>query len=754
MSGAALALEVLLVRLLAIVQHHVFAPAVISLALLGVGASGTALALVYRGARRPGPRLLAASALAFAVAVPLCWALAQQVPFNGLALVWDLHQLPWLALLYLLLALPFLSGSLFVGAAFLAHARSIERLYLADLLGAGAGAAVAIAMLYLVPAPWVLWPIAAAGLAAGAMVQPHRGWSLAVLAAAAVAASGWPTLRPDPYKPLSQMMQTLDARLVETVDSPRARLSVVASPTVPVRHAPGLSLRAGALPPQQLAVFIDGEAMTAIDQGAQWQYLDDSLDALVLLGAAGERVAVVGETGGRYLALAARAGVAEIQVLQPDRNWRVLGGRHGTEVEARWHAGPVRPVLAAMPRQDRLLLVADAPGRATLGDYAFTREAFAQYLRQARRVAVVTDVSLPPRGALRLLATAIESLQAQGVEDPRAHLLALRDWRRLVFVVSLQPVEAGEVEAARAFADRLAFDPVWLPGLERAQANQRNAWPEPYLYDAVAALAAGDTGLYRRWKFDVRPTRDDRPRFDNFFRWRLLSELAGSRQHGALLLESSLLVQSATLVVASAGAIVLLLPAAWAVRRAGARRVAAAALYFASLGLGFLLLEIAFLEKLALLLGDRLVAVAFALAAFLVFAGLGAGFGARVLGGNPVARAVLAICALLAIDVALLESIGPAVMATAGPLRWAFALVLTAPLAFAMGVPFPAGIRALADARDPLVAWAWAVNGAFSVLAGVLAGLLVLVAGFRLALVCAAACYLVVPFALRRLHSP
>ncbi|MFP5306864.1 MAG: SAM-dependent methyltransferase, partial [Gammaproteobacteria bacterium] len=106
-SAAALAYQLLLLRLLAVVQWSILAGTVVSLALLGHGASGSALALLRRRSTALAPQLYITSAACFAIAAPLCFALAQRVPFNTLELAWDAAQWPRLAAVYGLLALPF-----------------------------------------------------------------------------------------------------------------------------------------------------------------------------------------------------------------------------------------------------------------------------------------------------------------------------------------------------------------------------------------------------------------------------------------------------------------------------------------------------------------------------------------------------------------------------------------------------------------------------------------------------------------------
>ena len=162
--------------------------------------------------------------------------------------------------------------------------------------------------------------------------------------------------------------------------------------------------------------------------------------------------------------------------------------------------------------------------------------------------------------------------------------------------------------------------------------------------------------------------------------------------------------------------------------------------YFLTLGLAFLSVEIAFLERFILFLGHPVLAAAVCLAAFLVFAGLGSKVSERI--GYPGRAAVTAAILCLAYGAGLpflFDLLAPLPIAARG----LASVTLIAPLAFFMGMPFPLGLAALGVQAPDWVPWAWAVNGCASVIASALAGLMALAVGFVAVIVLAAALYLV-----------
>src|SRR5262249_8627694 len=151
-------------RLFSIVSWHHFAYMIISIALLGFGASGTALVLAQRILLPRFRGVFAASTTLFAVTAIVSFAGAISVPFNPVAVVWDVRQLFWLTLIYALLVLPFFFGGGAIGLAFSRYRQEIGRLYAFDLIGAGIGALGVVGVLFLLSPTATLRVVGALGL--------------------------------------------------------------------------------------------------------------------------------------------------------------------------------------------------------------------------------------------------------------------------------------------------------------------------------------------------------------------------------------------------------------------------------------------------------------------------------------------------------------------------------------------------------------------------------------------------------------
>jgi hypothetical protein len=160
-------------------------------------------------------------------------------------------------------------------------------------------------------------------------------------------------------------------------------------------------------------------------------------------------------------------------------------------------------------------------------------------------------------------------------------------------------------------------------------------------------------------------------------------------------------------------------------------------LYFGLLGLGYLFVEIPLMQRSILFLGHPAYAMAAVLFAILLFSGLGSAASHRV---------SLRVTLIMLPVVVLAYTLGlPRLfqMTLAAPLwvRLIIAVVVLAPPGFLMGIPLPKGMARLEGRATSLIAWAWGVNGAFSVVTSILAALLALSQGFSAVLALGAACY-------------
>ena len=781
-SSSAIAYEILLMRLLSIVQWHHFAYMVISLALLGYGASGTAIALTRRWLKPHFESAFALSALLFSISMVACYALGQRVPFNALEVVWNPRQLLNLGVMYMVFMLPFFFAASCIGLAFTVQKYPAQRIYLSDLVGAGVGAALIIAALFvLLPRQALVllaaWALAASVLASAKapggriMLLPQTVWAVSL---AVILLAGLPHLRMSQFKGLSQALQATGSQIVTERSSPLGQLTVVQNHRIPFRHAAGLSFATRFIPPEQLAVFSDGDSMSVINRWAgeaeAVAYLGDMTSALPYRLLESPRVLILGAGAGSDVLQALFHGASAIDAVELNPQmiglvkdtYAAYAGQLYSEHKVHLHVGEARGFVARSQEQYDLIQIGLLDSFAVSGsgvmaldeNYLYTVEAIREYLGRLRPgglLAITRWLKIPPRDSLRLAATTIEALRQEGIHDAGRHLTMIRSWNTVTLLISHDALTGQQIQAASEFTRTRSFDTAWRPGLNPAEVNHFNRLEQPWFYQGFAALLSSDADVFiGRYKFNIEPATDNRPYFFNFFRWRVLPEVVALRERGgAALVEWGYLVPAATLLQALlAGLLLILLPLARVKSSWPAGVGRCAGLYFFLIGLAFLFIEIAFIQKFILFLSHPLYSVAVVLAGFLVFAGIGSGLSdvmakrAAAMGHSPIRLVVLFIAVVSLGYALLLPLLFNQWLGLPDAVRIGLSLVLIAPIAVCMGMPFPLGMKKLAASAPDFIPWAWGINGFASVISSALATLLAIQFGFTAVLMLALLLYL------------
>jgi hypothetical protein len=781
-SATALAYEVLLMRLFSIIHWHHFAYMMISLALLGYGVSGAFLILLQRQLLARFAASYIGNLALFGISAVGCFLLAQQIPFNAEEVLWDRRQTFWLLCTYLLLAVPFFFAANAIGLALIRYRERLARVYAADLLGAGLGSIGILVLLFVAMPTRALTIVGLLGTAAAllAILELRQraiaaGLVLPLIAGVLLMPAERHTLEMSPYKGLSQTLRVSGTRTIAEHSSPLGLLSVVESRNIPLRHAPGLSLNASTEPPPQLAVFTDGDGLSAItryDGNRQsLAHLDQLTSALPYHLRPVERGLVLGAGGGGDVLQALYHGAENIDAVELNPQFARLvttdyadfAGHIYDSPNVTLHIGEARSFTTGSPGNYDLIQIslldsfsASASGQFALSEnHLYTTEALKEFVQQLAPggfLSITRWIKVPPRDMLKLFATAIDALHESGIEDPGQQLILVRGWQTGTLLIKNGHISKEDIENVRTFCNARSFDVSWYPGITAGESNRYNRLRNDWFHDAARALLGDEREQFLdEYKFNLQPARDDRPYFFHYFKWRTLPEVLQLRERGgASLADTGYLVLTATLAQAIIASVLLILLPIWVYqRRRGlkktrVRRTSVVA-YFFILGLAFLFIEIAFIQKLLLFLHHPLYAIAVVLSSFLVFSGFGSAWSGRAVTDSDssrlLVRAVTGITVLGTTYLLLLDPLLAQLAMLPDALRILISVALIAPLAFCMGMPFPLGLRRLAGLAPDLIPWAWSINGCASVISAVLATLLAIHAGFAVVIATALALY-------------
>jgi spermidine synthase len=738
-AACALALQVLLTRLLAAVLFYHFGFLAISLALLGTGAGGLLLYVRPRWFERPTVEAaLARWSALLALLLVTVPALLVRVSYDfGDKVDWPLVR--GLGLVCVLAALPFTAAGIVIALAIREYTRHSGRVYAADLVGAGIGAAV------VVPAMWISDPAtlivalgAAAAVAAILFAGPRRperllGGGLAAIAGAVtLIAASTSLLYLEPWthvKPFAERWTPL-SRVIGYPAKPNGRFALLFYDRV---YAPVPLYRRGAPNPDARRLGIRPQAIG-------------------YAMAPKRRALVIGGGGGRDIHNALSSGVRDLDVIElnqgivdvVDEDLREWSGSPYSLPRVHTTVGDGRSILASRDtRYDQIhigftdtLSANSAAAFALTENNLYTTEAFDEYYDRLTPEGVL-NVSRLHRlvgdEALRVTVLTLEALRKRGVADPERNVVVLlsRDVLGELFGTTLsrtRPWTAAELARIRALAAREGAQVAFAPG-----GPYRREW-------AQLARAPSVEEFCSSYRLDVCAPTDDKPFFFNMKR---VEDIGRAPPPGYFYAVDPLRVLAVTLaillVLCAAGFALPLL----AVRREGRPGVGPLA-FFAAIGLGFLILEIVLIQRFVLFLGFPTYALSVVIAALLVFTGVGALASARL--PSPPRRGLMAALAAVSVMIAAaafgLQPLLRALIDLPFAGRVAVTVALLAPLGIGMGVAMPVGLQRLQALHPGGVPWAWAINGITSVLASVLGVAIALTAGFTVATLAACACYL------------
>ena len=769
-SLAALSFEVALSRLFSVALSYHFAFMVVSLALLGYGASGSFLMLFSFFLRKEPDLFFSSSAILFSVSCVGAYLAVDHIPFDPVRISWDRLQVVYLFADYLLLSVPFFFSGLCVSGALTHLASDAGRIYFFDLAGAGIGSLfVLILFMPFGGTGAVILPalVAALGALAFGFRRPGCRWAIVVsfllLGFLISLLWGQPSIleiKTSPYKSLKTALRYPGSRVLDTQWNAFSKVDVVESPLV--RFAPGLSLTFLKPIPSQLGITVDGENMTAMTRydgtKASVSFLSHMPDALVYQISKGDQVLVLQPGGGLGVLMALTFDAKQIDVVFDNS----LVFQMVSEKYAEFAGNILKdPRVVSVIKNGRSFLrqtktsydiVQYSPlsslGAASTGvrglheNYMFTVEAMVDcfsHLKPEGILSITQYLLPPPRQEIRLVHLVLEGLSRMDVPKPELHLAAIRSWGTFTLLLKRTPFSNEEIQRVRSFCNKERFDTVYFPGITENQANRYNRFSRPIYFEMVQDLLSETrrNRLVRESLFDLRPVTDDNPFFFNFFRLEKIVPLyRAMHEKWQPFVEGGYLVPIVLIESVFASAFLIFLPLLIRRKksipgRQGFRFWAIA--YFAFLGWGYMFLEIASIQKLILFLDHPIYAMATVISGLLLSSGLGS-FVSQKVAEKRLKGTLVAVLFILGPLIWVYLRVIPLVVSHSLGLglgwRGVMALLLLFPLGFLIGMPFPLGIRYLRQVDPNIIPWAWCANGCFSVIGSVLSVVLALGVGF------------------------
>jgi spermidine synthase len=756
MSLASLLLELSLTRLFSVILFYHFAFLAISIALLGLGAGGV-FAYVFkpRLAHWTLPQLGGALGIASSLLMVAVLEIDLHIPVELHLTSGNLFRL---TVIYLISSLPFFCTGLFFSALFARDTENISQLYAADLFGGAAACLAIVPLLNFLGGPNTIL-VAGLCFAGSGLIwaDTKRTRTIAGVLGGAL---------------LLLIAANYSGRLIDIIYAKGIRRD---KPWVEYSRWNAISRIEVDNQGGAKVVVIDADASTyimALDpklpfEGSDYQknLMSAAPSIANILRPHGE-YAIIGPGGGVDVLRAVSNGSPSVTGIEinPIIATRIMRDRYADYSYHLYQRPDVHIQVSdgrswvrnANQQFDVLqMTLVDTWASTAAGAFAlsennlYTVEAFREYFAHLRPdgfIAITRWEFRNPREALRVVSQAMRALGGGNLRD---HFIIVSDGaldvdgRPVTVLAKKTPFTQEEELAVSSHLARYPnLIPLYMPSLATT------AGPEPQGAKPFRDLiwSQNPEKFAAGYIYNVEPVYDNAPFF--FFTLKP-SQLLGFGSTSAIdwKVNMGVLVLLMLLLISVLAVLLFLILPLLAVKAPSGSPRWLPLLYFVAIGLGYIALEITMIQRLVLFLGHPIYAMTVVVFLMLLSSGAGS-FASRHWLERPsqVWKALLLVVAMLSVYLLGLSALLHHFVGSPFAVKLVLSALMLIPLGFAMGMPFPSGLRLLCESRsdDNLVEWAWAINAASSVLGSVLAmtvaiqfGLLVTLEGAALAYVLA-----------------
>ena len=754
---ALLASEILLTRFLSVVFYYHFAFFVVSVVLFGMTLGAL---LVYFLPRYFLPdftyrhiALYAYIASVFTAGsfVALFW-------LPAVLHLWGIGDLT-MPVLYILLSVPFVAFGIVLSLAFTRFSGEIHHVYASNLIGSASGCLGVIFLLNTFKnGVSALFVIACLGVLSaccflcyfrpGRAVKRLFAGTMCLL----VFLSWWNVsaqkIRPlwvkDNLRESANLYETWNYFSTVSVNRPAGKL--------PSGWGYSPKITSIQLKTEELMLQIEYDAGTALinfQDLSDIDYLKMDVTAIAYYVRPPEDVVVLGSGGGRDLLTAVLFGARKVTGVEINKDindvafhkFKFFSGSILNYPQIHFAVDEGRSFISKSRDQFNIIQssLVDSFASAFNGAFAlmenglYTTEAWETFLGRLKDNGILTFshfyFSRKPYMMYRFLALARASLRSIGVTEPREHIVLVRQ-RNFVdetdgigtILVSRSPFTPQELARLQAITSELGFEIVFSSTVSA----------DPYF---LKVLESPESGLGKAFPFDITAPTDNKPFYFHFSKIQdFFSRNPGDQ--GVVVLRKLLFV------IGGFGLFFIVAPLVFHWKGGRTGRVSRRwAFYFFLLGLGFMLVEIALMQRLGIFLGHPIYGLTVVLFALLFSSGVGSFLARHAEGKKRMAAIFVPFLALLGALTYLLPFWARVFNASPMFVKIALAAGMVVGTGLFMGMPFPAGLKRAALPNAPSLVMYWGINGFASVCGSAIAATLLIYFGFQWTLTAGFVCY-------------
>jgi hypothetical protein len=740
---ATLMYEILLTRIFSVTMWYHYAFLAISVAMFGmtVGAICVYLLPGYFSQEKVKYHLTLSSFL-FSLSIILCSLTFLSIPFvigdMSVVLIYSL------ALSYMVISIPFFFSGICVCLALTRFPQRVGRLYAADLVGAAAGCILLIYTLRVTDGPTAIIAIAFLASIGTLLFSTDAGFRwltrtalISSLLFAFLTASH--TILVHKQSPLLRLIWVKSnyekPPLYEKWNS-FSRIKVVGNPRIPsTPYGSGISLvyPKNKRPVRQLHLDIDATAetiLTAFDGDfSKIEHLKYDITNLAHHIRRDAKVLVVGSGGGRDILSA--LGFGQKSVLGIEINNEIIDtvnerfgdftGHLDKNPKVTFVNDEARSYITRSKEKFDIIQVslidtwaATAAGAFTLTENAlYTVEAWKVFLEHLTPKGILTFSRWyfkdTPGEMYRLTSLATTSLMQSGVENPRNHIVILRRGPQVrnnigTMLVSNEPFSEKDMQTIEMVANQMKFDVILTPEFSSDK--------------TFATIASGNNldKFTAAFPLKIEAPTDDSPFFFNMLRFKdsfnknLRGQGTMSVNRRAVHLLGILLF-----IVTGLTLLCIIFPLVLTTKKGMLKGTLPLFIFFASIGFGFMLVEISQMQRLIIFLGHPVYALSVVLFALLLSSGMGSYLSQNInisdSRGSANIYLVLILFVLLTFGILTPYAVG-IFRGSTTMVRILVATAILFPIGLFMGMAFPLGMKLASARANLLTPWLWGVNGA------------------------------------------
>ena len=775
-SLSVLMLEFTLIRVLSVSLWYHFAFMIISIALLGLGISGVTILISDRINKSEINGFLNITSLLYAVSIIVSFIAINKIPFDPFSLLTDSSQFLYLPVYYVLITLPFFLAGLIIGQLFTRFKQSINKLYFYDLIGAGLGC---FAFILVLPVFGGSGGIAAASIIACIAtlifaMQKNRRQSIALFGSIIMLLlNGIFLSNPDSYLPISISSNKVYGNYIKENPDLRLQTRWNSFSKVDIMKDDGENVDDY---PVYTAIIDAGNSTTNIpkvpnilDTSARPPF-DASMLAMILKRDDTAKVFVLGSGGGGEILTALTNNAKSVHAVEING---ILNDLVEKDLAGFWTGGIANDkrvkiftddargwLRGKRIKYDVIISAHTISASATnsgamslVENYILTEEALREYL-QHLDINGILYITRPEPQMPRLVTSIKIAQQLNGGSDLKNQFYVFKrppsDFEKDVsFLSGVLYKKSGfdefDIQRLKTMSALLnletIYDPVSKPdGIFKDIIESDNIYETVKKYPDIKLLPATDDNPYFEHTTDftdigLGSIKESFSQGDRAMITMIQKPVA----------ESTLIVLMLQTVLISA--LLIFLPIYLKSRKdKEAKKIKKGKYitYFALLGLGYIIIEICLIQRFTLFLGQPVYTMLTVISTMLLFSGIGSMYSEKIL--SLFKNKPLPVFVIIAALTLLIGLLSPALFSSLARLeilwRVVISVVLIAPLAFFMGIPFPYGMSRITNNTKYLVAYGWGVNGFFSVMGSVLVVMLSMSYGFSVVFILSACLYI------------